>query len=72
MQFSNAEIDPPVPECVQNFNSSIENCMFAQNIYMHIKAPIFNIQSLYDSWSIPYILGLSCAYDNTLIHCNST
>jgi hypothetical protein len=60
MKFSNADIDPPVPECVEAFNNSIENCMFTHNIYMYLKVPLFVSQSLYDTWSIPNILGVYC------------
>lgn len=37
--FSNAEIDPPVPECITKFPDSKENCMLAQNLYEHIRFP---------------------------------
>jgi hypothetical protein len=60
MKFSNAEIDPPVPECMKEFPEAKENCMFAQNLYQHIKVPLMPVQSLYDSWSIPNILNLDC------------
>jgi hypothetical protein len=45
MKFSNAEIDPPVPECMKEFPEAKENCMFAQNLYQHIKVPLllFNL-----------------------------
>jgi hypothetical protein len=73
MKFSNAEIDPPVPECVEAFNNSIENCMFIENIYMYVKVPLFVSQSLYDTWSIPNILGVDCVVGHlNLAKCNST
>lgn len=34
--------------------------MFAANLAPHIKAPMFIIQSLYDTWSIPNIVGVRC------------
>ena len=46
--------------------------MFAQYIHKFITAPLFPIQSLYDTWSIPNILGLNCLKGNILTNCNST
>ena len=46
--------------------------MFAQNIYRHIKVPLFPIQSLYDTWSIHYILGISCVVNASLSKCTSS
>ncbi len=60
MKFSNAEVDLPNPECMKEFPDAKENCMFAQNLYQHIKVPLFPAQSLYDSWSISNILNLDC------------
>jgi len=34
-----------------------------------IKTPLFIIQSPYDSWSIPNILGIECTKDGTLKTC---
>jgi hypothetical protein len=33
MKISNAEINPPVPECLLKFPNSRENCMLAQNLF---------------------------------------
>ena len=37
--------------------------MLAEELYKYIKVPLFPIQSLYDSWSIPNILGINCLKD---------
>lgn len=39
--------------------------MFAEHMHQHIQSPLFPVQSLYDSWSIKWILGINCfdAYD---------
>ena len=40
--------------------------MFAQNIYRHIKVPLFVAQSLYDIFAIRRVFNLNCLnrYDN--------
>jgi len=70
MSITNVEINPPVPECVEKFPNNIENCMFAANIAPHIKTPMFLLQSLYDTWSIHYILGVPCIIDSSLAYCD--
>ena len=32
--------------------------MLAQHLLKHIKVPMFVVQSVYDSWSLPFILGI--------------
>jgi len=44
--------------------------MFAQNILQDIKVPLFLVQSLYDDFSIGYILGIDCIKDRSLAACN--
>jgi len=44
--------------------------MFAQNIYMYSKAPTFHIISLYDTWSMPNILGIKCISGGSLLKCS--
>ena len=44
--------------------------MFAENLYKFIKTPIFAIQSLYDTWSIPNVIGVNCVSGNSLSKCN--
>lgn len=60
MKLSNADVDPPVPGCNTAYPDEKWRCMFAQYLYPHIKAPILPINSLYDTWSIPNILGIHC------------
>ena len=44
--------------------------MFAEYIHPYIKVPLFPINSLYDSWSLPNILGISCGSGGSLAGCN--
>lgn len=44
--------------------------MFAQYVHKYIQVPIFAINSLYDSWSLPNILGISCQSGGSLANCN--
>jgi len=46
--------------------------MFAQYNYASIKIPLFPIQSLYDSWSLPNILGIGCGAAGSFANCNNT
>lgn len=48
--------------------------MLVENSHNYIQSPIFPVQSLYDSWSIKFILGINCydAYDmQSLSKCNT-
>jgi len=38
-------------------------CIFAEHTSLFIKTPIFPLQSEYDSWQVPYILGTTNAAD---------
>lgn len=69
--FSNSESSPPVPDCVKAFPKEPFRCMFAENMEKFIKTPLFPLQSLYDSWSLPNILGIGCAKDSSLKACNA-
>lgn len=60
MKLSNAEVDPPVPQCIKAYPTEKWRCMFAEYLYPHIQTPLFPVNSLYDTWSIPNILGISC------------
>jgi hypothetical protein len=60
MKLSNVDADPPVPNCIKQYPTEKWRCMFAQYMYPYIKAPIFPVNSLYDTWSITYILGITC------------
>lgn len=46
--------------------------MFAEYNLNFIKVPLFPIQSLYDSWSLPNILGISCENGGSLAKCSSS
>lgn len=70
MSISNEEVDPPTAECVAANRMEKWKCMFAEYIHAFIKIPLFPIQSLYDSWSIHYILGLGCGSGGSLAGCN--
>lgn len=60
MKLSNAEVDPPVPNCIKAYPTEKWRCMFAQYMYPHIQTSLFPVQSLYDTWSVPNILGINC------------
>jgi len=45
--------------------------MFAEYVYAFIKVPQFAIQSPYDAWSIPSILGLNCQDAEFLAACDN-
>jgi len=46
--------------------------MFAENIHPFIKAPLFPVNPLYDSWSIPNILGINCVTgDHSISQCSA-
>jgi O-palmitoleoyl-L-serine hydrolase len=70
MKFSNAEVDPPTDECVKENRNELWKCMFGEYLQAYIKVPLFPIQSLYDSWSLPNILGLGCGSGESLNNCN--
>jgi hypothetical protein len=69
MKLSNEEIDSPVTECNKDFPTNKVNCFFAQNLHKYIKVPLFAIQSLYDTWSVYNILGISCISGSSLAKC---
>lgn len=71
MKISNEEVDPPIPECVRDNPNEKWRCMFAQYQYPYIRTPLFPVNSLYDSWSIPNILGLHCEVNSSLKACNA-
>ncbi len=45
--------------------------MFAVNLAPYIKTPLFVIESLYDTWSVPNILGISCIRGGSLAYCTA-
>ena len=45
--------------------------MFAEHNYAYISGPLFAIQSPYDAWCIPNILGLSCDKAGSLAECQT-
>lgn len=72
MSISNEEVDPPNTECVISNPSAKWKCMFAQYNHNFINIPLFPIQSLYDSWSLPNILGIGCGNGGSLANCNQS
>lgn len=71
MKFSNEEVDPPIPECVMDFPNEKWKCLFAQYQFPYIKTPLFPVEPLYDSWSVPNILGISCLNGESLSACTA-
>jgi hypothetical protein len=64
MNFSNAEVDPPVPECVAANPDAKWKCMFAEYLFPYVKVPLFAIQSAYDTWSLKTDIGIKCLTSN--------
>jgi O-palmitoleoyl-L-serine hydrolase len=71
MKISNEEVDPPTAECVAANPTEKWKCMFAEYISDHIKVPLFAIESMYDSWSLHYILGIACQANASLDKCDA-
>lgn len=71
MKLSNEEVDPPIAECALDYPTEKWRCMFAQYQFPYIRAPLFPINSLYDSWSLPNILGISCVANESLKACTA-
>ena len=71
MKLSNVEVNPPMKECVDINPSAKWSCMFAEHLHQYIKVPQFPIQSLYDSWSLPNILGINCGVAGSFANCTS-
>jgi O-palmitoleoyl-L-serine hydrolase len=70
MKFSNAEVDPPTDECVKENRNELWKCMFGEYLHTYIKVPQFSIISLYDSWSLPNILGIGCGSGGSFVNCS--
>ena len=70
MRISNDGTFPPVKECVDANPGNTWKCMFAEYIHPFINVPQFPINSLYDSWSLPNILGITCGSGGSLANCN--
>lgn len=57
--FDLHELEPSaIPACISERKRSLHyQCMMAQYIFPYIKAPLFVINSLYDSWSLPNLIA---------------
>jgi hypothetical protein len=66
MKLSNEEVDPPNESCVKANPTETWKCMFAEYNYAYINVPLFAIQSVYDTWSLANILGLTCVKGGSL------
>lgn len=44
--------------------------MLVENLHRFIQTPLFAVQSLYDTWSLYYILGVRCQQNDSLKNCN--
>lgn len=53
------------------YKDEMVKCFFAEYLHPFIKVSLFAIQSLYDSWCLPNILGIICANGNSLKNCNA-
>lgn len=70
--MANTDAPIPVKECVAAYPQEQYKCMFAQYIQKFITVPLLPIQSLYDAWCIPNILGIRCISGQSIKNCNST
>lgn len=61
---------PPTGDCVKANQNEPFRCMFAEELIKYMKTPVFAIESLYDTWSIPNILGIGCLNGSSLHNCN--
>jgi hypothetical protein len=50
----------PVQECLRDMNNDTLLCFDAQNVAKYLKAPMFIVNSLYDSWSLQNLLAATC------------
>ena len=44
--------------------------MFAEYMHEHVRVPLFAINSLYDSWSIAYLMYMKCGVKGSLKNCD--
>lgn len=51
----------PNRKCAEAFKDEPWRCLFALDLAENIDLPIFYTQSLYDGWTINFILGYQCA-----------
>ena len=51
----------PNRKCAEAHKDNPEQCLFALTLSEYIDSPIFYTQSLYDGWSINFVLGFACA-----------
>jgi len=59
-KLANVDLATPVAGCNAKYKDELWRCMFAQYLYPFIQSPLFVVNSLYDSWSIPNILNIKC------------
>jgi hypothetical protein len=65
----NIEVAPPNTQCVEAHEDEIWKCLMSPYLLPHIHVPLFFIQSQYDAWVIPNILGLGCVVEGSLELC---
>lgn len=71
-KLSNVDLATPVAGCNEKYKDELWRCMFAQYMYPFIQSPLFVVNSLYDSWSIPNILNIKCvAKSGSLSGCSN-
>lgn len=58
--YNKTQMPGPINSCLEEPGFDLVDCFNAANYAEHLKAPIFMIQSAYDSWSLKYILGAQC------------
>lgn len=53
----------PNKKCAAAHKNNPEQCLFALELSNYTDSPIFYTQSLYDGWTINFVLGYACAED---------
>lgn len=66
MKYTFSLYKSKLAQCVEKYEKEKWKCMFFQYLSPFIKSKIFIIESQYDSWSIPNILGIKCVESRTL------
>ena len=68
--FVNKDYPYPQRACVEANPTTPAVCFLAETMLHYIESPVFISESLYDSWSVPNILGISCIADGTMSKCS--
>lgn len=54
--YNYTEMPDPIQKCMQNKEFDIVDCLNVGNYFKYLKAPLFLVQSAYDSFSLKNIV----------------